>query len=72
MTCFDHFQLFVSNKIIKKIAVYTVSNAKHKGQANFKPPSVDEIKVFFNMYIAANDFIVNPFDHRLFIQDEAK
>ena len=68
----NYFQLFVSNQIIEKIAVYTASNARHKGQANFNPPSVDEIKAFFGLYIATNDFIVTPSDHRLFIQDETK
>ena len=61
----DYFQLFVSNEIIEKIAVYTASNVRHKGQANFNPPRVDEIKAFFGLYIAANDFIVTPSDHRL-------
>ena len=68
----DYFQLFVSNEIIKKIAVYTASNAGHKGQANLYPLSVDEIKAFFGLYTAANDFIVTPPDRRLFIQDETK
>ena len=61
----DYFQLFVSNEIIEKIAVYTVSNVRHKGQANFNLPRVDEIKAFFGLYIAANDFIVTLSDHRL-------
>ena len=42
-----------------------------KGQANFNP-SVDEIKAFLDLYIAANDIIVTPSDRRLFIQDETK
>ena len=32
----------MSNEIIGKAAVYTASNARHKGQANLNPPSVNE------------------------------
>ena len=31
------------------------------GQANLNPPSVDEIKAFFGLCIAANDFVVTPY-----------
>ena len=61
--CLDYFQLFVSNEIIEKTAVYTASNSRHKGQANLSPPSVDEIKAFFGLCIAANDFVVTPSNH---------
>ena len=53
----------MSNEIIEKTAVYTASDARHKGQANLNPPSVDEIKEFFGLCIAANDFVVTPSDH---------
>ena len=36
----DYFHLFVSNEIIEEMAVYTASNARHKGQANFNPPLI--------------------------------
>ena len=49
----------MSNEIIEKTAVYTVSNARHKGQTNLNPASVDERKAFFGLCIAANDFVVN-------------
>ena len=52
----------MSNEIIEKTAVYTVSNARNKGQANLSPLSVDEIKASFGMCIAANDFVVTPSD----------
>ena len=52
----------MSNEIIEKTAVYTASNARHKGQANLNLPSVDEIKAFFGLCIAANDFVVTPSD----------
>ena len=42
--------------------MYTASNARHRGQANLDPPSVDEIKAFFGLCIAANDFVVVPSD----------
>ena len=43
--------------------MYTATNARHKGQANLNSPSVDEIKAFFGLCIAANDFVVTPSDH---------
>ena len=62
----------MSNEIIQKTAVSSASNARHKGQANLNPLSVDEIKAFFGLCIAATDFVVTPSDHWLFIQDEPK
>ena len=50
----------MSNEIIEKTAVYTASNARHKGQANLNSLSVDERKAFFGLCIAANDFVVTP------------
>ena len=43
--------------------MYIASNARHKGQAHLNPLSVDEIKAFFGLGIAANDFVVTPSDH---------
>ena len=41
-------------------------------QTLLNPPSVDQIKAFFGLYIATNDLIVTPSDHGLFIQNETK
>ena len=37
----------------------TASNTRQKGQENFKPPSVDELKAFLSLYIAENDFLLS-------------
>ena len=73
-TYLDYFQLFITNETIEQIAVFMGRNARHRGktEAEFTPPTFEELKAYFGFYIATNDFIVTPNDHRLFMQDETK
>ena len=71
-TYLDHFLLFVTDDIIAEtVCRFTASNTTHKSKPDFQAPTVEVLKAYFGLCIVANDFVVTPSDHRLFIQDES-